>query len=67
LKKLGRSLFYPEVANNRKKSSFVTPWISECICRFLDHALTSQRCSPLWLPTPSRDFLSHDVFKVFLL
>jgi hypothetical protein len=59
LKKLGRFLFYPVVANNSKKGSLVTVWISEQIRDFSNHALTSKRYGLLRLVTPSRGFLSH--------
>jgi hypothetical protein len=67
LKKLGQSLFYPVLTNNRKKSSLLAAWISEHVCYFSNHALTRQRYSLLRLAAPSRNFLSHYVFEVFLV
>jgi hypothetical protein len=67
LKKLGRSLFYPVLTNNRKKGSLLAAWISEHIRHFSNQALTRQRYSVLGLATPSRSFLSHYILEVFLL
>jgi hypothetical protein len=67
LKKLGRSLLYPVLANNSKKSSRLAARISEHICHSSNHTLTRQGYSLLRLATPAGSFLSHHILKVFLL